>query len=500
MALSLGAFANYAREPFRLRHCTPGPCSEAGATEHKVGVVKDMATLDLLGALVVIPRLQVGLRVPVSYVNGDGIDTDRASPNFGQGVAGGVSAIGVGDPTVEAKVRALGDAQSPIVLGAALWATAPLGHAIAESKFIGDSSPGVGLKAIVDGKAGRVFYAANVGGFLRESAQLGTLDLGTEARVGLGGGYAITERARVLVEAFGSSNLSKASGTNAGEVDAAAQLSPGSAPVQLTVGGGAGLNQGFGAPVFRVFAGVSTWTEGRAKSGAVVARVDRDGDGIDDSEDACPSEGGEVVRSPGRYYGCPYRDSDGDGITDSQDACPEQEGVKTADPATNGCPNPDRDGDGIPNELDKCPDAPETVNGVDDADGCPDVVPIQIEVRTDQIVVNEQINFEFNSNKIIGQRSFEALDLVAEVLKQHPEIRRLEIAGHADAVGPREENQVLSERRAASVGNYLISKGIERDRLLTRGYGYEQPVADNNTDDGRARNRRVEFKILVIAK
>jgi outer membrane protein OmpA-like peptidoglycan-associated protein len=380
--------------------------------------------------------------------------------------------------------------------------TAPLGRAISRDSFLGESSPSVGLKAIVDGRAGRFFYGVNAGGLLRKQASLGSLDLGPEARLGIGAGYEVTPRARVLVEAFGSTNFTGSAGTNASEVDGAVQVSPAGSAIQITLGGGGGLNQGLGAPTFRVFAGMMMAFE---RAAVVETRrdehPDRDGDGIPDSEDACPSEGGDVVRTPGRYLGCPHRDSDGDGIADSQDACPEQAGIKTADPKTNGCPDPDRDHDGIPNDIDKCPDLPETVNGIDDADGCPDTVPIQVEVRRDSIVViNEKINFEFRSERIVGPRSFEALDLVAQVMKEHPEIRRVEVAGHTDNVGPREENQSLSERRAGSVVAYLAGKGVARDRLIARGYGTDQPLADNGTEEGRGRNRRVEFKILVMAK
>ena len=166
--------------------------------------------------------------------------------------------------------------------------------------------------------------------------------------------------------------------------------------------------------MFRVFLGVSVEVDGGRS-------LDSYGDGIPDSEDRCPLEGGDVVRIPGPYYGCPKRDSDGDGVPDYLDMRPGKPGVVSSDPANNGCPDPDRDYDGIPNERDKCPDSPETDNGFEDADGCPDVAPVKIEVRGDQIVViNSPINFDFKSDRIIGARSFEALDLVAEAMNAHP--------------------------------------------------------------------------------
>jgi outer membrane protein OmpA-like peptidoglycan-associated protein len=200
---------------------------------------------------------------------------------------------------------------------------------------------------------------------------------------------------------------------------------------------------------------------------------------------------------PGPFYGCPKRDSDGDGVPDYLDACPDKPGVASA----NGCPDPDRDHDGIPNEKDKCPDEPETYNGFQDADGCPDAPPIVVEVRNDQIVViNEKINFDFESRKIVGARSFEALDLVVLAIKAHPEIKQLEVAGHTDNVGPRDVNMRYARQRAEAVVAYLIEKGIARSRLVSNGYGPDKPVASNDTEEGRAQNRRVQFNILLMFK
>ena len=208
-----------------------------------------------------------------------------------------------------------------------------------------------------------------------------------------------------------------------------------------------------------------------------------------------------MVRIKGPFYGCPKRDSDGDGVPDHLDACPDQPGVATLDPKTNGCPPNDRDHDGIPNDVDKCPDEPETYNGFEDADGCPDSPPIRAEVRADQIVIiNERVNFDFGKDTIVGKRSFEALDLVAKVMVEHPEIKHLEVGGHTDNVGPNATNLDVSRRRAAAVLAYLVGRGVEASRLTSNGYGPDVPVAKNDTEAGRAANRRVQFNILLLAK
>ncbi len=496
MAFSFGVLADYANSPFRLEHCLPGSCAAAGATVSNVNVVENLVTTNLLASLTPIPRLQIGLRIPLVYASGDGVDTNASTAGYGQGVPGGVAGFALGDPALEMKVRAFGQATSPVTAGLAASVSAPLGQAISPELYIGDSSAVGVFRAIVDAKLGRFFVAANVGGAIREAAHIGTLDLGPELRFGLGGGFHATSHLTILAEGFGSTNFTTDAGTNAAEVDGALRYAFASVPVLVTAGGGAGLNEGVGAPTFRVFLGAAIEVDRRKGESP-----DWDEDGIPNAEDQCPREGGDVVRVHGKYYGCPKRDADGDGIPDYLDACPEKPGVRSADAANNGCPDPDRDHDGIPNERDKCPDNPENYNGFEDADGCPDAPPIRIEIQGDQIVViNEHINFDFQSDRIVGARSFEALDLVVQAIKAHPEIKQLEVAGHTDSVGPHDVNMVLSARRAAAVVAYLVGKGVQPSRLTSNGYGPDKPVASNDTVQGRAQNRRVQFNIVLMFK
>jgi OOP family OmpA-OmpF porin len=123
---SAGLMANYARNPFVLLSCVSATdCSSKSAVRPtNTAIVKDMFTADLLGAVSPVSRLQIGLRLPLSYVNGDGID-----PTTGQGQKGGLRKFGVGDPTLEGKVRILGSAVDPYLLGAALDLSFPVGHA-----------------------------------------------------------------------------------------------------------------------------------------------------------------------------------------------------------------------------------------------------------------------------------------------------------------------------------------------------------------------------------
>jgi outer membrane protein OmpA-like peptidoglycan-associated protein len=495
MAFSFGMVASYAYDPFRLLRCVPSACSTAARVD-RLDVIQHLFTANLLAALQPLPRLQIGLRVPLTYASGQGVVTDPTSAQYGEAQPGGVAGFTLGDPAIELKLRALGQTTSPVTAGLSTLVSVPVGHATSPSIYVGDASAVVVIRAIVDADLDRFFFAANAGAALRGEAHLGTLDLGPEFRAAAAAGVKITPEARIAVEGFGSTNFTTRSGTNAAEIDLEGRYRLPRVPVTLLLGAGAGINQGVGSPLFRVFAGASVNLE-KVREGA---GSDTDQDGIPDADDMCPHEGGDVVRVHGKFYGCPKRDSDGDGIPDHLDACPDLPGVASQDPKLNGCPDPDRDHDGIPNEKDKCPDQPETYNGFQDEDGCPDVAPVKVEVRSDQIVVNENINFAFNSDVIAGSRSFEALNLVAEAMQTHAEIKRLEVAGHTDDQGTRDFNLDLSRRRAASVVTYLAGRGIDKGRLVSNGYGPDKPVAPNDTEQGRAANRRVQFNILTLFK
>ena len=208
---------------------------------------------------------------------------------------------------------------------------------------------------------------------------------------------------------------------------------------------------------------------------------DRDGDGFMDSQDACPDVPGVAPD------GCPIKDRDGDGFLDNVDKCPDDPGVEP-----DGCPIPDTDGDGILDPDDKCPTQPETRNGYQDEDGCPDEIPSQLAKFTGTI---KGIYFDLDKDTI-KPKSGPVLDRAVAVLKEFPTIR-IEISGHTDSTGSLEHNKDLSGRRAKSVKKYLVDHGIEEARIETRGAGPDEPVDTNKTAAGRAKNRRIEFTILV---
>jgi OOP family OmpA-OmpF porin len=203
---------------------------------------------------------------------------------------------------------------------------------------------------------------------------------------------------------------------------------------------------------------------------------DTDKDGIDDDNDKCPT-----VPGVARYQGCPVPDTDKDGLNDEDDKCPTVPGVARYQ----GCPVPDSDNDGVNDEEDKCPNLAGTVAN----QGCPEVSQ---EIVTKTAYAARNIFFETGKATLL-KKSYPALSEVAKILSDNPQLK-LAIDGHTDNVGNDAFNQDLSEKRAAAVKTYLVSKGVDESRLAATGYGETQPVADNKTTAGRQKNRRVEMK------
>ncbi len=246
---------------------------------------------------------------------------------------------------------------------------------------------------------------------------------------------------------------------------------------------------------------------------------DRDGDGIPDDVDQCPDQP-EDKDGYQDEDGCPDPDNDGDGIPDAQDKCPNEPEDKDGFQDEDGCPDLDNDNDGLADKIDQCPNEPEDKDGFQDEDGCPDPdndgdgipdvsdkcpneagpppdgcpVKYKLVTVTEKKIELKQTVF-FDTNKAtIKPVSFPLLDDVAHAMTDNPKIT-VEVQGHTDSQGEDDFNLKLSQRRAESVRNYLIKRGISSDRMTPVGYGETTPIADNRTADGRSQNRRVEFVI-----
>jgi OOP family OmpA-OmpF porin len=203
--------------------------------------------------------------------------------------------------------------------------------------------------------------------------------------------------------------------------------------------------------------------------------LDSDGDGVFDGLDQCPATPAGVKVTGN---GCPV-DTDGDGIADYKDKCPTVPAPGTPE----GCPL-DTDGDGVLDAKDACP----TVAAPGTADGCP---PKAAEPAAPKKLTLDGVNFDNDSAKLRPE-STAVLDNAAATLKEWGEVR-VEVAGHTDSTSSDEYNVDLSQRRADAVRAYLIDKGVAADRLTAKGYGEANPVADNATEEGRFKNRRVEL-------
>ncbi len=196
------------------------------------------------------------------------------------------------------------------------------------------------------------------------------------------------------------------------------------------------------------------------------------------------TSGGKVINSYGECYqtsggsqkAC-SNDADGDGVPDDQDKCPDTpEGVKVDEV---GCPL-DTDGDGVPDYMDKCPQTPAGAT-VDEV-GC-----------MLQLILNN-IEFVVDSATLTAEARA-TLDQVADAIKARPDVASMSVIGHTDSTGSEAYNKRLSEQRANAVAAYLRSVGA-KSRFITSGSGELQPIADNSTEEGRARNRRVELNVL----
>lgn len=247
-----------------------------------------------------------------------------------------------------------------------------------------------------------------------------------------------------------------------------------------------------------------------AAAGAIIGSVvcalmhkDEDGDGVADDDDRCP---GTFPGAAVDQNGCEL-DFDGDGVVDRLDECPDT--VSGARVDARGC-ELDSDGDGVVDSKDQCPATPagarvdekgcefDTDNDgvVDSRDQCPETAagtPVDnTGCDLPEHYSLKGVQFEYDSARLTAD-SVAALNDGLEILKRHADLQ-VEVAGHTDSRGTDEYNLGLSQRRANAVRDYLVNHGVAASRLVTKGYGESQPVADNATDAGRALNRRVELR------
>jgi outer membrane protein OmpA-like peptidoglycan-associated protein len=285
-----------------------------------------------------------------------------------------------------------------------------------------------------------------------------------------------------------------------------ADLHPSSA-IAVEFGLRRGLSGGYGTPTIGAFAGLRYSITGRTctqgpedydgfEDSDYCEDPDNDADGVLDAQDRCVNDA-EDRDGVLDEDGCPDPDNDADGVLDEDDRCPIEpedfDGYEDGD----GCPDPDNDRDGIPDVVDECDNDPEDLDRFEDDDGCPEPGPLPVVVtRTEsRLLLSQRIYFEYDSD-VIRNVSFDILNEVAATLRRNPDITLLRVEGHTDSQGVPQYNLDLSYRRARAVVEYLVQHGVERSRLDFRGYGSQRLAVPDDTPDGQALNRRVEFVIV----
>jgi len=220
-------------------------------------------------------------------------------------------------------------------------------------------------------------------------------------------------------------------------------------------------------------------------SGCSDSQKDDDRDGVMNNRDKCANTpAGTAVDE----NGCP-KDDDGDGVTNAADRCPNTPKGETVDASGCSACQRDTDNDGVPDCNDKCPST-NAGNKVDQ-NGC------RLLGENGSLVLS---GVTFATGKAVLTKQGKAtLDTVATQMTQYfsevPSLR-VEVGGHTDSTGSAKKNLTLSQRRAESAMKYLVSKGLDANRLVAKGYGPDKPIADNKTKEGRAQNRRVELTPL----
>lgn len=507
--------------------------------------VANQAFLNAQVSLVALDRIRIGVTLPIALHSGS------FNASFNGESLRPANEAGIGDLGITADVRLVGTYGSPFTLAIGALLGLPTGD---PNSFFGDGRVTVTPRIAAAGEISRFAYTAHVAYAFRQGSLAG-VPINNELRYGVTAGLLFFDRKFLIgpelhgMSDFTSGNVGRATAL---EVDLGAhvQFHP---DWRVGVGGGTGLTRAVGVPDYRLLASLQWQPHYEAP------RTDRDRDGVYDEEDVCPDTAmgahPDLSRTgcplndndhdgifddddlcptvhkgstpDPKRVGCPDPDTDGDGILDSVDLCPNVARGETPDPAKLGCPDLDTDGDGVTDSVDQCKTEPmgakpdRSKRGcplhdrdddgiVDENDACPDKpgspntdpkkngCPGLVKLEGSKILILTPVNFATAKDTILPS-SNSVLNAVAETLKTFPDIEQLSIEGHTDSKGKPAYNKDLSQRRANSVMRWLVEHGIDAGKLEAHGFGQEQPIDDNKTEAGRAKNRRVEFKIIKRA-
>ncbi len=469
-------------------------------------LVDNRQQLDLGASFGLFGRVELSLMLPIIV--------HQAGVFPGQRM-GATTPAGFGHLMFQPKVAIFKEETAPVGLSVSLPLSFPTGNSDAWMGY-----PGMGFepRVTVSRSFGPVQIMATLGYLFQPRSEIFNLIDDDKATLRAAVRFRATRWLDIGLE-YTSAVRAEAPFANAdevsGELDLGVRALPGKG-FAIRAGFGTGMPRGVPAPLARVVVGVS-WSREllrdrdgdgllKPKDKCPVDPEDKDGfqdedgcpdpdndeDGLADDEDKCPDVA-EDLDGFEDEDGCPDVDNDEDGVADESDQCPLQAEDFDSFEDEDGCPEADNDQDGILDVDDLCPQEPEVFNDEKDEDGCPDDVLAVL--ATEQIVILEKLYFSSGKASLL-RRSFPVLLAVAAVLEANPGIRRVQIEGHTDDVGEPEYNLELSQKRADEVRARLVAQGVDEERLQSVGYGETRGVSDNQTPEGRARNRRVVFTIL----
>lgn len=456
LSASGGFFFNFSLDPLVLVN------KEGGSSSKVLSIVSNRLQLDAIATLGLLDWAEVGVDMPLVLAQaGDNLEAI--------GTEGPIQGYVLGDLRLTGKVAIPGLRRraEDSGLGAALTLglSLPTGE---QEAFASDGeftyTPGI----VVDYRfSSGILVSANSGLWNRPDRLFNGTRIGDMVPFGLGTEIPILRGRGITAVGMvhGAVGLDKLPSQPR---DVPAELLFGlrwysSSGLTFTVGGGGGCGCSLQAPSLRFFSSI-VWVPAKTAEWEAL----------------------EKFKKPPEPPPPPPPDTDGDGVTDDKDVCPRERGL----PDRGGCPIRDADGDGVEDGIDRCPDVAAGPGG---KNGCP-----MARIAGNKILILEPVNFATDQDVILSE-SFPVLEEVSQVLKTHPEIQRILIEGHTDSRAGEVYNLDLSKRRAASVRTYLEESGVAPERLCSQGFGQSRPVAENDNEEGMARNRRVEFTILPPA-
>ena len=467
--------------------------------------VDDRWTIDLGLSMGLFADGQVDARLPL--VGGqDGV-----------GIGGVLEGISAGDLRLRGKWRLLErNLDSPFGIAVQGAVYLPTGD---RDGYTSDGAVRFEPRVIADTEIGPVILSANVGYQIRPRRDVNAFRHDDVFRWALAARLPVGQMFDVQGTIFGENSPFRAS------VDGEKLPNKFAHPVETLAGvgwnwrgfraglaGGAGLTRGVGAPSYRLMLslGFTPVTADREHpDGRTVVAHDFDADGYFGDSDACPHSA-ETFDGFEDDDGCPDDDDDGDGIADVSDLCPLVPGLA----AKSGCPSIDSDADGVDDSEDACPLEQGTAGG----DGCPD--PRESELWRSRFATMSAGDCDPHDHECTpsskdveqdypdaiffspGQNNFTPkihplLERIAQEMQDDSTIISLIIEGHTDSRGDEDFNLKLSYDRAMTVRSVLMRRGIDATRLVVRGYGEGRPIDSNDSTMGRARNRRVAFRMVV---